>query len=139
MRAFLSLFIAALISAVSASLLYPRDIPGYPECAQGCLANATSSKCQPGEVQCLCEDPVFVNSTTTCFVANCNGTDLTAAESAARQNCDLAGVTLTPSGTSSSAAAASSSTGSSKSNSAESTMVNIMGAAAALGLAVLAL
>jgi hypothetical protein len=30
MRAFLSLFIAALISAVSASLLYPREFPGYP-------------------------------------------------------------------------------------------------------------
>ncbi|KAN0109523.1 hypothetical protein V8E52_009166 [Russula decolorans] len=137
MRAFLSLFITALISTVSASLLYPRQIPGYPACAQGCLANATSSKCQPGEVQCLCEDTAFVNETSTCFAGSCNGTDLQAADKAARDNCALAGVTLTSSGTSS--ATASSSTSSSKSNSAESTMVNLMGGAAALGLAVLAL
>ncbi|KAF8497488.1 hypothetical protein F5888DRAFT_1803510 [Russula emetica] len=137
MRAFLSLFITALISTVSASLLYPRQIPGYPNCAQGCLANATSTKCQPGQVSCLCQDPVFINTTSTCFANNCNGTDLQAADKAARDNCALAGVTLTSS--SSATAAASSSTSSSKSNSAESTMVNIMGGAAALGLAVLAL
>jgi len=137
MRAFLSLFITALISTVSASLLYPRAIPGYPACAQPCLANATSSKCQPGEVHCLCLDTQFVNQTSTCFAASCTGADLDTADKTARDNCALAGVTLTSSGTSS--ATAGSSTSSSKPNSAESTVVNIMGGAAALGLAVLAL
>lgn len=137
MRASLSLFIIALISTVSASLLYPRQVPGYPACAQGCLANATSSKCQPGEVHCLCQDTQFVNWTSACFAKSCNGTDLQNADKAARDNCALAGVTLTSSGTST--ATASTSTGSNKPNSAESTMVNIMGGAAALGLAVLAL
>ncbi len=50
----------------------------------------------------------------------------------------MQGVTLTSSGTASATAATASGT-SNKSNSAESTMVNIMGGAAALGLAVLAL
>jgi len=143
MRAFLSLFITALVSTVSASVLYPRAVPGYPDCAQGCLANATSSKCSPGEVHCLCLDTQFVNSTSACFASACSGADLQAADKTAQDNCKLAGVTLTSTGTStgtsSGSAATSSSTTSSKSNSAESTMVNIMGGAAALGFAVLAL
>ncbi|KAH9981934.1 hypothetical protein BJV77DRAFT_335447 [Russula vinacea] len=137
MRAFLGLFVVGLISTVSTSyVIYPRQVPGYPACAQGCLANATSTKCQPGEVHCLCLDTAFINMTTTCFDSSCNGTDLQSAENAARQNCALAGVTLTSSGGPSPTA---SSTSTSKSNGADSTMVNIMGGAAALGLAVLAL
>lgn len=54
------------------------------------MANATSTKCQPGQVQCLCEDPVFVNTTSTCFAQYCNGTDLANADKAARDNCALA-------------------------------------------------
>jgi hypothetical protein len=137
MRAFLILFVAGLISTVSASyVLSPRQIPGYPACAQGCLLNATSSECQPGEVHCLCLDSQFINSTTTCFQNNCNGTDLETADNIARENCALAGVTLsTPSATAGQAA----STDVKKKNGADSTMINIMGGAAALGLAVLAL
>jgi len=136
MRAFLGVFVAGLISAVSASfVIYPRQVPGYPACAQGCLANATSDQCQPGEVHCLCLDTKFINSTTTCFDSNCNGTDLVAADKAARDNCALAGVTLASTAT----GTTSSSTPTSKPNGADSTMVNIMGGAAALGLAVLAL
>jgi len=139
MRAFLGLFLAGLISTVSASYaLYPRQVPGYPACAQGCLANATSNECQPGEVHCLCLDPNFINSTTACFESSCSGTDLQAADQAAVQNCELAGVTLAIS-TPTSSAAPTSNTGASKQNGADSTMVNIMGGAAALGLAVLAL
>jgi hypothetical protein len=119
------------------------------------LLNATSSECQPGEVHCLCLDSQFINSTTTCFQNNCNGTDLETADNIARENCALAvcsflclldrtellidviqGVTLsTPSATAGQAA----STDVKKKNGADSTMINIMGGAAALGLAVLAL
>ena len=128
------------------------------DCAQGCLANATSSVCQPGEVHCLCLDQQFINSTTTCFQNNCNGTDLQSADQTAQKNCALAvcffisltfldrtkllmdvmqGVTLgTPSAT---AGQTASTDATKKSNGADSTMINIVGGAAALGLAALAL
>lgn len=54
------------------------------------MANATSSKCQPGEVHCLCLDTQFINTTSTCFASSCNGTDLDSADKAARDNCALA-------------------------------------------------
>jgi len=149
MRAFLSLFLVGMVSTTFA--LFPRQ-DGYPQCSYGCLANATSTQCQPGEVKCLCEDPAFINSTTTCFEQSCSGADLAQAEQTARDTCALAGVTLssTPPSTTSptsgaTAAGSSSSTTSppsspsSKPNSAGSTMVNIIGVAASLGLAALAL
>jgi len=75
--------------------------------------------------------------TTTCFENNCNGTDLQTADATARENCALAGVTLsTPSAT---ADQTTSTDASKKHNGADSIMVNIMGGAAALGLAALAL
>lgn len=54
------------------------------------MASATSSTCQPGEIHCLCLDTAFINETSTCFASSCNGTDLQAADKAARGNCALA-------------------------------------------------
>ncbi|KAI9513519.1 hypothetical protein F5148DRAFT_10741 [Russula earlei] len=148
MRAFLGL-LAGLVSVVSASYaLLPRQVPGYPACSQPCLLNATSTKCSAGEVACECQDQQFVASVTACFVSSCNGTDLQTAEQAARANCAAAGVTLTATSATSTPATGSTPTSSqsspsgsstSKSSGADSTMVNMIGAAAALGVAVLAL
>ncbi|KAI0301309.1 hypothetical protein BC826DRAFT_558394 [Russula brevipes] len=141
MRAFFALFVLGLVSIVCASGgLSPRQVAGYPACAQSCLANAKSTKCLSGEVQCLCEDTDFINNTTACFLSSCSGSDLQTAEDTARKNCALAGVTLSSTSTPAGSATSSpSSTASSKPNGADSTMVNIIGGAAALGLAVLAL
>ncbi|KAH9968049.1 hypothetical protein BC827DRAFT_466886 [Russula dissimulans] len=139
MRAFLGLFIAAFISTVSASFgLFPRA-DGYPDCALGCLAQgANMSKCLSGETSCYCKDPVFVNFTTTCIQKNCtNPADLTQADQTAEDACAAAGAPLAS--TSTSSAPSSTGTASKKSNSAESIMVNMIGAAAALGLAAFAL
>ncbi|KAI0252808.1 hypothetical protein BJV78DRAFT_269951 [Lactifluus subvellereus] len=137
MRAFLCLLIAGAVSAVSAFIeLNPRQNP-YPACAQACLAKADLGKCTAQEVQCLCTEQSFVVSTTQCFQQNCDNSDLQVAEKVAEESCKAAGVTLTSSIPPTTATATS--PGASKSNSAASPMVNVVGGAAALGLAALVL
>ncbi|KAH8990730.1 hypothetical protein EDB92DRAFT_1862908 [Lactarius akahatsu] len=156
MRAFLGLFIAAAVSAVSGSyLLSPRQTSPYPQCALDCLAVADLGSCLAGEVECLCKNNTFIVSTTQCFEAKCSASDLATSESIAQQSCAAAGVTLTssippatstatspatkPSSTSSSSSPSPSASTSSNSNSAASNAVNIIGGVVALGLTALML
>ncbi|KAH9040001.1 hypothetical protein EDB84DRAFT_1476801 [Lactarius hengduanensis] len=154
MRAFLGLFIAAAVSAVSGSyLLSPRQSSPYPQCALDCLAVADLGSCLVGEVECLCKNNAFIVSTTQCFEAKCSASELATSESVAQQSCAAAGVTLTssippatstspttkPSSTSSSSTPSASASTSSNSNSAASNAVNIVGGVAALGLTALML
>ncbi|KAH9064567.1 hypothetical protein EDB87DRAFT_1574837 [Lactarius vividus] len=155
MRAFLGLFVIAAASTVSGSyLLSPRQNP-YPPCAQDCLEVADLGSCLVGEIECLCKNNAFVVSTTQCFEAKCDASDLETSESVARQSCAAAGVTLTssippatsttsspatkPSSTSSSSSPSPSASTSSTSNSAASNAVNTVGGVVALGLTALML
>jgi len=150
MRAFLGLFIAAAVSTVSGSYTFsPRQNP-YPECAQPCLAKADLGTCAPGEITCLCNESSFIIATTQCINSSCSGSDLQKALQLAKDTCAAAGVTLTssvPPPTSTSPGASSATSPSSTSsaqpsastsstpNGAASNAVNILGGAAALGLA----
>ncbi|KAF8273554.1 hypothetical protein EI94DRAFT_1696531 [Lactarius quietus] len=153
MRVFLSIFIAAAVSTVSGSFFLSSRQTAYPACAQTCLESANFGSCGPTDVTCLCQETSFIVSTTQCFEANCSSSDLATADSVAQQACAAAGVTLTssvppasstPSGSSTSSGASKASSPSSSSstpsasakpNGALSNAVNIIGGAAALGLA----
>jgi len=139
MRAFLGLFIAAFVSTVSASFGLFSRADGYPNCALPCLTQgANMSKCGAGETACYCKDPVFVNFTTTCISQNCTSpADIQQADQTAQDECAKAGAPLASAATAASTSSAPSTT--SKTNGAESIMVNMIGAAAALGAAALAL
>jgi len=139
MRAFLGLLIAGAVSTVSAFIeLNPRQNP-YPQCAQACLAKADLGKCLSQQITCLCTEQSFIVSTTQCFEQNCDSSDLQTAEKVAQESCEAAGVTLTSAIPAATTTANSPGASGAKSNSAASTMVNVVGGAAALGLAALVL
>ncbi|KAI0267351.1 hypothetical protein BC834DRAFT_74568 [Gloeopeniophorella convolvens] len=160
MRFSLAIVAVAFASTASASsVLFPRQA-GYPDCSLPCLANPDLGTCKITDITCLCNSSAFVVSTTQCIESSCTGNDLQTAEAAARSQCEAVGVTLTssvpppsstaPSGSStsstsptssstSSSSSPSPSTNQNQSNGAASLTVNMVGGAAALGLAVLAL
>ncbi|TFY57822.1 hypothetical protein EVG20_g8390 [Dentipellis fragilis] len=163
MRFTFAIFAAAVASTASASNILARQA-GYPNCAVPCLTSADFGSCSQTDLKCLCTSANFITSVTQCIESSCQGSDLTNAEAAAQSECAAIGVSLTssipgptssapsssaPSSTapssgspSSSAPAGTSPSPSSGSGAASGALMNgpnALAAAAALGLAVLAL
>ncbi|KAI0922635.1 hypothetical protein AcV5_009556 [Taiwanofungus camphoratus] len=82
----------------------------FPNCAESCLVNANLGGCNSSDDSCLCNNSAFVDSVTSCIQSSCSGSDLTNAESGARQLCEAVGVTLSASSTSGASSAIPSST-----------------------------
>ncbi|KAA1475341.1 hypothetical protein DENSPDRAFT_852913 [Dentipellis sp. KUC8613] len=164
MRFTLATVAAALASTASASNLLLARQAGYPNCAVPCLTSADFGSCSQSDLKCLCTSANFITSVTQCIESSCQGSDLTNAEAAAQSECAAIGVSLTssipaPTSTAPSSAAPSSaaqssgspsssapastspspSSGSGAANGALVNGPNALAAAAALGLAVLAL
>ncbi|KAI0074342.1 hypothetical protein K474DRAFT_1665531 [Panus rudis PR-1116 ss-1] len=113
-------FIVALsgfVATASAATLFARQ---YPDCANPCIANADIGSCSADDLGCLCKNPDFISSTTSCILSSCSADDATKAEATARSFCETVGVTLTstPAATSTSASQSSASSGSSSATSA---------------------
>ncbi|KAI0752869.1 hypothetical protein C8Q80DRAFT_481356 [Daedaleopsis nitida] len=108
MRFFAVLALTAVASAASTSLTRRQD--QFPACSTDCLTNADFGSCDPLDDGCLCNDPGFVNSVTSCIQTACQGSDLTNAEGAAQALCAAVGVTLTSASTSTATTPATAST-----------------------------
>ncbi|KAJ7201085.1 hypothetical protein GGX14DRAFT_465723 [Mycena pura] len=89
--AVLSLFAASALASTVPSPLHRRQFPG---CANNCLANPNLGDCKSGDDTCLCNNPVFVESTFQCIEDACQGQDLAAAIEGAKQLCLAVHVTL---------------------------------------------
>ncbi|KAJ7047736.1 hypothetical protein C8F04DRAFT_20543 [Mycena alexandri] len=83
--------------SLSSSVLaaYPRQLPGFPSCANTCLNEPTNlGGCQETDETCLCKSLVFVETTFACIMAACQGADQQTAINGAESLCLNFGVTL---------------------------------------------
>lgn len=56
-------------------------------CAFPCLVGADLGGCDPTDNLCLCNNQVFIQTTTACIEGACTGDDLAAAEATAEALC----------------------------------------------------
>ncbi|KAF8961424.1 hypothetical protein BDZ97DRAFT_1829218 [Flammula alnicola] len=73
-------------ASASASTLFGRQST-LPTCAVACTTSADLGGCVATDTHCLCTNPAFVSSTTTCIEAACTGADLQNALTFSQQLC----------------------------------------------------
>ncbi|KAJ3720401.1 hypothetical protein C8R42DRAFT_670538 [Lentinula raphanica] len=92
----LILAMASLAMGSSSAESVRRQL-SLPTCALPCLTSTSSTSfgnCSSTDEACLCSNPQFISTTTTCIEGACSGNDLQTAISAAESLCAEAGVTL---------------------------------------------
>ncbi|KAJ7367915.1 hypothetical protein DFH08DRAFT_829750 [Mycena albidolilacea] len=91
---------AAILASVSiissvAGAYHPRQIPGFPACANDCLNKPSNlGGCAQTDETCLCKSLPFVQTTFACITAACQGADQQSAITGAENLCLNFGVTL---------------------------------------------